>query len=139
MTQLYLDSAAIIYAVEANPEFSGQTIRRIVEHLQDEDARLLTSRLSRLECRVRPLRDDNQAVLADYEDFFAADRLQLIDVSAAIVERATSLRAQYGFQTGDAVHLATAIEHNVEVVLTGDSAWHRCPDVQVEILTAESE
>jgi uncharacterized protein len=70
----------------------------------------LTSRLSCLECRIHPIRHRDDQLLATYNSFFSASRLILIDISVEVIERATTLRANYGFRTPDAIHLAFAIE-----------------------------
>ncbi len=134
MKRLYLDASVIIYITEANPQFTGAAKSRIIDHLNDSQALILTSKLSRLECRVRPLRDRNQELLADYERFFAGERLELVDVTPDVLERATELRAAYRFKTPDAIHLATALEHGAEAVLTGDPQWQRCEQISVEIV-----
>jgi hypothetical protein len=54
---------------------------------------LATSRLSRLECRSKPLRAGDVATLAQFDVFFAGAEIVLVELHAAIVERATELRA----------------------------------------------
>ena len=56
---------------------------------------LATSRLTRLECRSKPLRAGDLATLAQRDVFFAGVELVLAEVSPAVVERATDLRARY--------------------------------------------
>lgn len=94
----------------------------------------LTSRLSCLECRVRPLKENDHAVLAKYDAFLSASRLQVVEVTAEVIERATAFRARYGFTTPDAIHLASAVEGGADVFLTGDSSLARCTEVSVELL-----
>ena len=119
--RLYVDASCIIYLTEGTSAFTAPMRNRIGEHLSASASRLVTSLLSRLECRVRPLRERNAAALAAYDDFFGGERLDVIDINAAVIERATELRARYGFKTPDALHLATAIVHNADTVLTGDA------------------
>jgi predicted nucleic acid-binding protein len=66
--------------------------------------------------------------------FFAGVELVLVDVSAAIIERATDLRAKYNLKTPDALHYATAVEVGATVFLTGDRTLSRCSEVAVEVL-----
>lgn len=106
----------------------------IAEHLSESTSRLVTSLLSRLECRVRPLRDGDVAVLTAYDEFFGGERLDVIDINAAVIEKATELRVRYGFKTPDALHLATAIVQNTDAVLTGDADWKRCTEITVEVI-----
>lgn len=95
---------------------------------------LVTSRLTRLECRTKPLRAADAAALAAFDVFFGGVELTLIEVGAAVVERATELRARYNLKTPDALHYATAIEAGATVLLTGDRALSRCSEVPVEVL-----
>lgn len=134
MSRVYLDSCCIIYLVEATTPFHAALSARLATHRSDPASRLLTSRLSRLECRTRPLRDRDSALLAAYDAFFLADRLLLVDVSAPVIERATDLRARYRLRTPDALHLATAIQETADVFLTGDAALARCTEIRVDLL-----
>jgi predicted nucleic acid-binding protein len=134
MSRLYLDACCIIYLIEAANPFHAAVLARLKQHGRGLNARILTSQLSRLECRVRPLRDKDTGLLAKYDKFFSARRLVLADVTAAVVDRATELRAQYGFKAPDAIHLATAIDDGADVFLTGDATLQRCTEVKVEVV-----
>lgn len=95
---------------------------------------LVTSRLTRLECRSKPLRLGDVVTLAQFDVFFAGLELVLIDVSAAVIERATELRAKYNLKTPDALHYATAVDVGATVLLTGDRTLSQCSEVRVEVL-----
>ena len=93
---------------------------------------LLTSRLTRLECRSKPLRAGDIATLAQFDLFFAGVEIVLAELSPAVVERATEFRARYGLNTPDALHYATAAEAGAMAFLTGDKTLARCSEVPVE-------
>jgi len=95
---------------------------------------LVTSRLTRLECRSKPLRAGDVATLAQFDVFFAGVELILAEVSPTVVELATELRGRYNLKTPDAIHYATAVELSATVFLTGDRALARCSEVRVEVL-----
>ncbi len=95
---------------------------------------LVSSRLTRLECRSKPLRAGDLATLAQFNVFFAGIELILADISPAVIERATDLRAKYNLKTPDALHYATAVEVGATVFLTGDRGFERCTEVPVEVL-----
>jgi len=61
--RIYLDSAVIIYDVEQVSPYSELLDSR----LSAGDLVIVTSDLARLECRVKPLRDVNAALLEDFE------------------------------------------------------------------------
>jgi predicted nucleic acid-binding protein len=72
------------------------------------------------------------ATLAQFDVFFAGVEIVLVEISAAIVERATDLRARYNLKTPDAIHYAT-VEAGATVFLTGDGDLARCSEVPVEV------
>jgi uncharacterized protein len=131
--RLYLDANPIIYSIEGVPEFRAAALAWI-ERAEAASGAVITSRLSRLECRVRPLRDGNTELLTRFEGFFAREGLDLAEITPEVVETATALRAAHGFRPPDAIHLATAILAKADVFLTGDRNLGRCPGLEVEVL-----
>ena len=105
-----------------------------IERAEAAQGAVITSRLSRLECRVKPLREGNAEGLERIEGFFSRESLELVEVSAEVIERATELRAKHNFRTPDAIHLSSALVAKADVFLTGDRNLERCPGLQVEIL-----
>jgi predicted nucleic acid-binding protein len=134
MNRVYLDACVVVYLGEASEPFFRQVEARLTPLRLGSGLQLLTSRLSRLECRCKPLREGNNAVLAAYDAFFSASGVALFEVTSAVIERATAIRAQYGVKTPDALHLATAIEEGASVFLTNDTRLLRCTDIKVEVL-----
>ncbi|HEY2411829.1 MAG TPA: type II toxin-antitoxin system VapC family toxin [Pirellulaceae bacterium] len=132
--RLYLDSNAIIIAYEGPPPVQQTVIERIIEACVLPDGLVLTSLLTRMECRVKPLRQQDFRLLANYDFMFGQFGVHVIDISAEIVERATQLRADHRFRTPDAIHLATAIESDVDVFLTRDKALAKCPGLNIELI-----
>jgi predicted nucleic acid-binding protein len=118
--RVYLDANAIIYSIESVPPFRQMVLARIAAAQGPAAGIVLTSRLSRLECRVKPLRDGNASLTATYDAYFIQPSVHLIEVSHAVIERATDLRVRYKFKAADAIHLATAIEEHADRFLTGD-------------------
>jgi predicted nucleic acid-binding protein len=130
VNEAYLDACCFIYLVEG-----ALAWRAAVEHRirgLPTTMGLVTSRLSRLECRSKPLRDRDALLLDRYEALFGNTRV--VEVSATIVETATELRSRYGFRSPDSIHLATAIEARADVFLTGDALLARCAEIRVSVL-----
>ena len=117
--RLYLDANPIIYSIEGVPEFREAALSWI-ERAEKASGVVITSRLSRLECRVKPLREENTELLARFEGFFAREGLELAEITAEVIEAATALRAAHNFRPPDAIHLATATLSKADVFLTGD-------------------
>ena len=105
----------------------------IVSGHVDAVARIV-SRLCLLECRVKPLRDHRDDVLVMYDRFFASAGLTVAEVDARVIDRATQLRAEHRFSTPDAIHLATAVEHEADVMITGDRDFARFQTIPIQII-----
>lgn len=115
MRRIYLDACFVIYLIEDVPGFSEAARQFLSEHL---DAMLCVSPLVRLEVLTRPLKDGNTDLLADYEDFLAANRW--LPVTDAVFDQALRLRAMHRLKTPDALHLATAQCHGCTEFWTND-------------------
>ncbi len=63
----YLDSAPIIYLIEQAQPYATDVRRK----LSVQGLTLITSELTRLECRVKPQRNGDAALLQDFDDYFA--------------------------------------------------------------------
>lgn len=129
---IYLDANVVIRWVEGDAKTRAPLAARLAPCLGVPGS-LATSRLTRLECRTKPLREGDHATLAQFDVFFAGVELILIDTSPAVIERATEIRARYHLKTPDAGHYATAIVAGATVFLTGDLALTRCSEVPVEV------
>ncbi len=132
--KLYLDANVIIYAYEAEESFRAVVLDRIRTWCLENDGDLVTSQFSRLECRVVPLREGDDHLLAAYDDFFRGDGVELVEVSLSLIDVATALRARYGFKSPDAIHLASAIQAGAATFLTADDALRKCSQVAVELI-----
>lgn len=132
MADIYLDACCFIYLVEGQPEWRTVVEQRLRN--LEPISKLITSQLARLECRTKPMRDGNRALLERYDALFAADRVVVVAVSAHVIDRATDLRARHGFKTPDAIHLATALESSAAEFWTADATLSRCTDIAVSVL-----
>ncbi len=130
---VYLDSVIVIYLVERLPLFFPRVSARLAS-LNAAGAQLAISDLTRLECRVKPIRTNNLILLNDFDQFFTAANVKQVDLPKAVYERATLIRARYNYKLGDALHLAAAVEAGCQMFLTHDRRLSAFPDITVEIM-----
>jgi predicted nucleic acid-binding protein len=130
---IYVDANVVIRLVEGTPA-ARATLEARLSASRGVAGSVLTSLLTRLECRVKPLRAGDAAVLAAYDGFFGGPEMAWHGITPAVIDKATELRAALNVKTPDALHLATAILAGARAFLTGDRGLLRCTEVPVEVL-----
>jgi predicted nucleic acid-binding protein len=113
---IYLDASAIMRLVDGD-----QPARERVESLiRANEGPLVTSVVSLIECRSKPLREADLVRVRQYDAFFSSREMTLLMIDTAFAERATQLRAEFNFKTPDAIHLASALTHAATLLITTD-------------------
>ncbi|OYT90943.1 MAG: VapC toxin family PIN domain ribonuclease [Burkholderiales bacterium PBB3] len=138
--RLFLDACTLIYRFEGAALFRDATTALIAQLTAGQDTvELAVSRLSVMECRVKPLREGDARLLQRYADFFAA--VQVIDLSAAVLDMATHVRAHHGLKTPDALQAACALEWQQQtpqapevLFITADQGFLRVPTLQARLI-----
>ncbi|WP_291057410.1 type II toxin-antitoxin system VapC family toxin [Herbiconiux sp.] len=102
---IYADSNVIIHLTEDRGPI-GDGIRRRFEQVGHD---IVISPLVMMECKVKPLREDDHLQVKRFDQLFAT--LPVLDIPRAVYEDAAVIRARHGLQTMDAIHLATAQFH----------------------------
>jgi len=130
-----MDANCVIYLVENNPLWGPKVMARLATARTAGDT-IAVSDLARSECLVGPLRNNDTALLADYQRFFASPAVQTLPLTAAVCERAAEVRVASAmrFELPDALHLSAAITHGCGLFLTNDAKLARCAGIVVEVL-----
>lgn len=113
--RIYLDACIVIYLIEKHPVFEEPILRRLE---QSPDCQLAVSPLLRLEVLTKPLRDQDTALVQEYEEFLSSKIW--LPIPEAIYESALQLRATFRLKTPDALHLAIAQYHGCTEFWTND-------------------
>jgi predicted nucleic acid-binding protein len=121
---IYLDSAIPIYYFDYVGPYQVRAAQRLAVLLAAGDE-IAVSDLTRLECRVKPLRAGDTLRLAKFDGFFARPDVRIVPLTTAVYDRATLIRAQVGFKALDAIHLAAAVESGCGTFLTNDTRLSR--------------
>jgi len=104
---VFWDACAIIYFVEGATPWLDRLIP-LLDSLDRQHRGHAVSELSLLECRVKPLREQDVATLARYERFFSRRDLIHVPMSREVVLEAARIRAVHGLKTPDALQAASA-------------------------------
>lgn len=131
---LFWDACAIIYFVESVDPWAAR-LTRLLATLDREHEGHAVSQLSLLECRIKPVRNQDTAVLARYERFFSRRDLVEVPISREIILQAARVRALYNLRTPDALQAATALSLAPGVIfLTNDDSFARVPGLDLRLL-----
>lgn len=132
---IYADSGVIMRWVEGAQHIRSPIFAAWMA-LPVEERVFATSRLSKLECCCKPLRDGDAKLLTLYRVFFDSLDARLYEVDAEVIDAATEWRAQTGLKTPDAIHLATAHIAGVAALWTTDIRLSRIPGLPVRLFAA---
>ena len=127
---IYLDSAPIIYLVERVAPFAASVAMR----LNDGECTRVTSEITRLECRTKPIRNGDDELVQDYDVYFKIALSEIIPLNREVIDRATLIRAEYNFKTPDAIHLAAAMQAKCDVFYTNDLRLAKFKGITIEVV-----
>ena len=131
---VFLDSSVVIYFVEQPVVWGPKASARMAALLAAGETFAVTD-LVRMECRVLPIRFGSAARLNDFAVFFSGPDVQVFPITAALCDRASAIRATYGFKPLDSLHLAAAVENRCGLFLRNDSRLNKFVGLTVEVLT----
>ena len=130
---IYLDTCLLIYLVERREPYV-QPLRAQLEAAEASGRSFATSELVRMECLVKPTRDFNFPVIAQFEQYFLACE-HWLSIARPEYEMATALRARHRLKAIDALHLAAALTHQCEELWTNDTRLVTAAGDHIRIVT----
>lgn len=123
VTSALLDASALLGVVTGEPTFT--CLKSLLAAVDRGEVRLVESTAILVE--VRPHHDDdaeeNTRVRDDLLALLQSRRTQLVDVNTLVARKAGLLAADLGLKTWDAIHLATAIIAQVDVLVVRDGKF----------------
>jgi len=131
--RIFLDTNIIIYFIQKPAGWGPRAAARFAALHAAKDTPVVSD-LTRMECRVKPLKMGDAILLASFDAFFVSLGLEVVGLTAAVCDRATLLRAGHNFKTPDALQLGAAIVHGCDRFLTNDTRLSACTDIPIEIL-----
>lgn len=132
----FLDASALIYRIEGVEALAASVMSQLASIAKRHPGvRLAASRLTWLECRVKPMKDNNGALLAQYDAFFDRPDLIWLELTRDVVELAAAVRARHGLRTPDALQAASCLQlGQAHVMLTGDATFQRVAGLNVVLV-----
>ena len=112
-----VDSAPIIYTLEANEKFAGRFAPLFQRHAKGEIVLAITT-VTIAEVLTGPLRAGEEALAKRYRA--ALETWQVVDFTCDIAESAARLRGKYSLKLPDAIQVASALAINADALVTHD-------------------
>lgn len=133
----FFDACALIYLIEGKQPFAGRVRSQLAELVQTHPGMgTAVSRLSWLECRVGPMKNNDNVTLALFDAFFARPDLVWVELDQKVVELAAAIRVRHGLRTPDALQAASCLQLGSDhLLLTGDVAFQRVQGLNVAVLS----
>ncbi len=125
---LLVDSAPIIYTLEAHARFAARFAPVFQRHA-DGELLLAVTTITIAEVLTGPLKAGEEALAKRYRAVLEA--WQVVELSTDIAESAARLRGQYGLKLPDAIQLASALAINAAALVTHDRDFSKVRGVQV--------
>ena len=135
MSAVYLDSCIAIYLIEGAGAVHDAVAARLRPSLGPSPTPVISD-LTRMECRIGPLKRGESGVLDEFERFFNRPEIRRAALTAGVFDLAAELRAGRGLRTPDAIHAAAALASGCDELWTNDRAFSILAD-RIKIVVVE--
>lgn len=130
---LYLDTSVLIYSVEKHEAYA-EMLEPMWSAVKEGQIDVVTSSLMLLEALIVPLRNGDDELVEDYRTVLEQTEVVMIPITTEVLFEAARLRSRLNLKTPDAIHAATAISANCDLLLTNDVSFRRLPGLNTVIL-----
>ena len=131
---LFLDTAPIIYFVEANPVYFS-VVEAIFDRIDQGSVAAVTSPVTLAECLIFPLRANNVPLQQNFSDLILTGRNTTFTIlDAETAHQAATLRARYNLTLTDAFQISAALANGCDAFLTNDVALKRVTEARVLVI-----
>ncbi len=132
---VYLDANGFIYSVERiDPYYT--ILDRLWQATKSQQIIVITSELTLLEVKVKPLKTQNTALIAAFNAILRdSPDVQMVAITRNVLEEAAVLRATLNLKTPDALHAASARQKKCSLFVTNDKGFKQITDLPVTVLS----
>jgi predicted nucleic acid-binding protein len=135
LNTIFLDTAPIIYYIEANPLF-GILSKSVIDKLQRNTLKGFTSAITLTEVLVKPVETGRDDLVDKFITFLTNGKnLTLLEISVRIGEVAGRLRGKYpSIKALDALQISAAIDIKADAFLTNDKRLEKVSEIKVIVM-----
>lgn len=124
MSRVYWDTMMFIYIQEGNPQFAPLA-RRAYEAMKERGDTLCTSVFTVGEVLTLPRREKRDALVSALRGYMVDGEIELLPFTLSTAEIYSQVRAATALKAADAIHLASATEAGVRLLVTNDQQLQR--------------
>lgn len=118
--RIFLDTAPIIYFLEKSDLYYDK-MKSIFQIIINEDIEIYTSAITYEEYEVGPLKNNNQTLIRNFENFMHDMEVEVVNIDPMIASMAAAIRAEYqGYKGMDSLQIACGISAGCKMFLTND-------------------
>ena len=125
---LLVDSAPIIYTLEAHPKFAARYELMFTRHASGELLLAVTT-ITIAEVLTGPLSAGEEALVKRYRSVL--ESWQVVELTTDIAETAARLRAKLKLKLPDAIQAASALSINADALVTHDRDFAKVRGLRV--------
>ena len=125
---LLVDSAPIIYTLEAHPKFAGRYASLFARHAAGELSLAVTT-ITIAEVLIGPFGAGEESLAKRYRSVL--ESWQVVELTAEIAETAARLRAKLKLKLPDAIQVASALAVNADALVTHDRDFAKVRGLRV--------
>lgn len=137
--RIYLDSNALIYAVETDTATQPTAVRSLFQAISTHEVQAVVSPIVRAEVLVQPLRTGNERLAEAYRVMLArSGPIAMVSVDDAVADLSAELRAKHrALKLADALHLAAALSSRCRAFISGDKRIKTAGGRRIAVLSFE--
>ena len=127
MSRIYWDTMLFVYLLESHPEH-GARVQKIRTCMLERGDVLCTSVFTVGEILTGPYKRGALEVVAQIREVLRPPQVELLPFDATTADSYARIRGTHRVSPADAIHLASAAHHGVDLFLTND---HRLPGLVI--------
>ncbi len=127
----YFDTNPLIYALSGHQIYLP-IMTQIFSSLHAKECIGFASELGLAELLVKPIKENDETQIKTIQALFDQKFLGLLPHNRACFELSAKIRANHGLKMPDAIHIAAAACHQMDVLITADNAIaQKISDIEV--------
>ncbi|MEK7560831.1 MAG: type II toxin-antitoxin system VapC family toxin [Patescibacteria group bacterium] len=129
-----IDSTVFMYLLAEDRRYLAR-VERLLSDVRDGKINGIFSCIGLIELLTGPKKRGQYDIASRYREIIGQfPHLSIRGLNERIVDLASTLRAEYGLRTPDAIHIATAIDGGAIAFVTNDRRLKKVKEIRIDLL-----